>query len=80
MSILKTASEPPGNGITADKRTWQETGEVMKILHTVEFYHPSVGGMQEVVKQLSERLVRLGHNVTVATSQLKEARERRSTE
>lgn len=42
----------------------------MKILHTVEFYHPSVGGMQEVVKQLSERLVRLGHEVTVATTRL----------
>ncbi|UFS72704.1 glycosyltransferase family 4 protein [Geomonas sp. RF6] len=42
----------------------------MKILHTVEFYHPSVGGMQEVVKQLSERLVRLGHEVTVATTSL----------
>lgn len=40
----------------------------MKILHTVQFYHPSVGGMQEVVKQLSERLVKLGHDVTVATS------------
>lgn len=44
----------------------------MKILHTVEFYHPSVGGMQEVVKQLSERLVRLGHEVTVATTRLAE--------
>jgi glycosyltransferase involved in cell wall biosynthesis len=42
----------------------------MKILHTVEFYEPSVGGMQEVVKQLSERLVRLGHEVTVATTRL----------
>jgi glycosyltransferase involved in cell wall biosynthesis len=42
----------------------------MKILHTVEFYHPSVGGMQEVVKQLSERLVKLGHDVTVATTKL----------
>lgn len=40
----------------------------MKILHTVEFYHPSVGGMQEVVKQLSERVVKLGHDVTVATT------------
>lgn len=44
----------------------------MNILHTVEFYHPSVGGMQEVVKQLSERLVRLGHEVTVATTKLPE--------
>jgi len=42
----------------------------MKILHTVEFYHPSVGGMQEVVKQLSERLVAFGHNVTVATTRI----------
>ena len=39
----------------------------MKILHTVENYFPSLGGMQEVVKQLSENLVELGHNVTVAT-------------
>lgn len=44
----------------------------MRILHTVEFYHPSVGGAQEVVRQLSERLVRLGHEVTVATSRLPE--------
>lgn len=44
----------------------------MKILHTVEFYHPSVGGMQEVVKQLSERLISLGHEVTVATTRLPE--------
>lgn len=40
----------------------------MKILHTVEQYVPSIGGMQEVVQQLSERLVRAGHDVTVATS------------
>jgi glycosyltransferase involved in cell wall biosynthesis len=42
----------------------------MKILHTVEYYYPSKGGMQEVVKQLSERLVKYGHEVTVATSKL----------
>lgn len=39
----------------------------MKILHCVESYFPSLGGMQEVVKQLSEKLVLLGHDVTVAT-------------
>jgi glycosyltransferase involved in cell wall biosynthesis len=39
----------------------------MKILHTVESYYPEIGGMPEVVKQLSERLVTLGHEVTVAT-------------
>ncbi|MEI8232358.1 MAG: glycosyltransferase family 4 protein [bacterium] len=42
----------------------------LKILHTVEFYNPSVGGAQEVVKQLSEHLVMLGHDVTVATTRL----------
>jgi glycosyltransferase involved in cell wall biosynthesis len=40
----------------------------MDILHTVEHYFPSRGGAQEVVRQLSERLVRRGHRVTVATS------------
>lgn len=44
----------------------------MRILHTVEFYEPSKGGAQEVVKQLSERLAARGHDVTVATSFLPE--------
>lgn len=44
----------------------------MKILHTVEFYPPSVGGAQEVVRQLSERMVAAGHDVTVATTALPE--------
>jgi glycosyltransferase involved in cell wall biosynthesis len=42
----------------------------MKILHAVEFYHPSVGGAQEAVRRLSERLAGFGHDVTVATSRL----------
>jgi len=42
----------------------------MKILHTVEFYYPSVGGAQEVVRQLSEHMAAGGHNVTVATTKL----------
>lgn len=46
--------------------------KIMKILHTVEFYHPSIGGMQEVVKQISENLVKKGHEVHVATSYIKE--------
>ena len=33
----------------------------MKILHTVQYYHPIQGGAQEVVKQISEQLVRRGH-------------------
>jgi glycosyltransferase involved in cell wall biosynthesis len=42
----------------------------VRILHTVEFYAPSVGGAQEVVKQVSERLAARGHQVTVATTRL----------
>jgi len=42
----------------------------MKILHTVEFYQPSIGGAQEVVKQVSEKLSERGHSVTVATSSM----------
>lgn len=42
----------------------------MRILHTVEFYAPSRGGAQEVVRQVSERLVARGHEVTVATTNL----------
>lgn len=48
----------------------------MKILHTVEFYHPSKGGSQEVVRQLSERMVSMGHDVTVVTSWLPERTEK----
>jgi glycosyltransferase involved in cell wall biosynthesis len=39
----------------------------MDILHTVESYAPEVGGCAMVVQQLSERLVRRGHRVVVAT-------------
>lgn len=42
----------------------------MRILHTVELYDPSVGGAQEVVRQISTRLAARGHEVTVATSRL----------
>lgn len=40
----------------------------MKILHTVESYDPAGHGMQQVVKQISERLVKSGHEITIATS------------
>lgn len=42
----------------------------LNILHTVEFYYPSIGGAQEVVRHLSERLVKAGHSVTIATTKL----------
>lgn len=40
----------------------------MNILFCCEFYAPSVGGVQEVMRQLAERLVVRGHSVTVATT------------
>lgn len=42
----------------------------MRILHAVEFYAPSRGGAQEVVRMISEAMVRRGHDVTVATTRL----------
>jgi glycosyltransferase involved in cell wall biosynthesis len=39
----------------------------VRILHAVEFYAPSVGGVQAVVRQVSERLAARDHDVTVAT-------------
>ena len=42
----------------------------MKLLFCCEFYYPSVGGVQEVMRQIAERLVQRGHDVTVATTWL----------
>ncbi|WP_082205998.1 glycosyltransferase family 4 protein [Pannonibacter phragmitetus] len=47
----------------------------MRVLFCVEFYHPSMGGAQEVVRHLAERMCRCGHNVTVATTWLEQRRE-----
>ena len=44
----------------------------MKIICCVEFYAPIVGGAQEVVRQLAERLAARGHHVTVATTHIDE--------
>jgi glycosyltransferase involved in cell wall biosynthesis len=40
----------------------------VKLLFCCENYPPSVGGVQEVVRQIAERLAAKGHQVTVATS------------
>ncbi|HEY0977968.1 MAG TPA: glycosyltransferase family 4 protein [Flavobacteriales bacterium] len=40
----------------------------LNIAHCVESYAPALGGMPEVVRQLSERMVAMGHRVTVFTS------------
>lgn len=44
----------------------------MRLLFCCEFYFPSVGGVQEVMRQLAERMVQRGHEVTVATTRLAE--------
>lgn len=44
----------------------------MRILICVEFFYPSVGGAQEVVKQLALRFAGHGHDVTIATSEISE--------
>ena len=44
----------------------------MRVLHCVESYYPFVSGASEVVRQLSERMVKAGHQVTVATRKLPE--------
>lgn len=44
----------------------------MRLLFCCEFYFPSVGGVQEVMRQLAERMVAEGHSVTVATTRLAE--------
>ncbi|HLM34052.1 MAG TPA: glycosyltransferase family 4 protein [Gaiellaceae bacterium] len=47
----------------------------LRILHCVEFYHPSPGGAQAVVRHVSRELVRRGHDVTIATTRLAERRD-----
>ena len=44
----------------------------MRILFCCEFYFPSMGGVQEVMRQIAERMVAAGHDVTVATTKLPE--------
>jgi len=47
----------------------------MRIVFACEWYYPSVGGVQEVVRQISERLIRRGHQVSVATSHVEARHE-----
>jgi glycosyltransferase involved in cell wall biosynthesis len=42
----------------------------MRILFCCQLYAPSVGGVQEVIRQIAERLATRGHKVTVATTSL----------
>lgn len=42
----------------------------MKILFTVEYYYPHLGGAESVVQNIAEAMAKKGHFVTVATSKL----------
>jgi glycosyltransferase involved in cell wall biosynthesis len=42
--------------------------KTMRLLFCCESYHPSRGGVQEVMRQIAERLAASGHDVTVVTS------------
>ena len=44
----------------------------LKFVFCSEFFYPSVGGVQEVMRHLAVRIVEAGHDVTVATSSLVE--------
>lgn len=44
----------------------------MRLLFCCEFYYPSRGGVQEVMRQIAEHLLKAGHQVTVATTRLAE--------
>jgi hypothetical protein len=41
--------------------------KIMKILFCCESYWPSRGGVQEVIRQIAERMAAAGHDVAVAT-------------
>jgi glycosyltransferase involved in cell wall biosynthesis len=46
----------------------------MRLLFCCEYYYPSRGGVQEVMRQIAERMTVAGHDVTVATGYLRERR------
>ena len=52
----------------ADELKVSRQQKTMRLLFCCESYYPSRGGVQEVMRQIAERLVLAGHDVTVATS------------
>jgi glycosyltransferase involved in cell wall biosynthesis len=50
----------------------------MRLLFASEFYFPSIGGVQEVMRQIGERFAREGHEVTIATTHLPERTSRKA--
>src|SRR5215470_45474 len=72
-SVLYLGRAAPAGHLPARERK-QVTP--LRILHTVQFYWPHTGGAEEVVREISERLVARGHDVTVATTALPERTSR----
>jgi len=62
--------DKPGCDNLNGKTKFQQLNKSLSILHTVEFYSPHTGGAEIVVQQISERLAKRGHRVTVATTKL----------
>src|SRR5262245_59549021 len=60
--------DPRGEG---SRRGWgpERDGYAMRILHVSPGYYPVVGGSEVHIQELSERLSRRGHDVTVLTTQ-----------
>jgi glycosyltransferase involved in cell wall biosynthesis len=75
--VCARAAQGPGstrsfeiNDVNGVARSGQQ--KTMRLLICCESYHPSRGGVQEVMRQIAERLALAGHDVTVATSYLSE--------
>ena len=47
----------------------------MNYLFCCEFYFPGIGGVQKVIQEIAERLVKRGHSITIATSALTDRKE-----
>ncbi|HHT9107002.1 MAG TPA: glycosyltransferase [Candidatus Wunengus sp. YC64] len=62
--------DKPGCDNLNGKTKFQQLNKSLSVLHTVEFYSPHTGGAEIVVQQISERLAKRGHLVTVATTKL----------
>lgn len=69
---LSYFSETTPASFRTPQRPARNRSERLRILHTVEYYAPHIGGAELVVQKLSEKLAARGHHVTVATRQIPE--------
>lgn len=71
-NYVQHLNKSAGPAVTKHSGERSSKSQSLSILHTVEFYHPHIGGSEIVVQQLSERLAKRGHHVEVATTRLPE--------